>query len=62
MAISNHSYIVVGDKSDFGDFSVEYNGLNVYIRNIHDERFCLMLDKEDWEELKKFIDEQFQAK
>lgn len=62
MAVSNHSYIIIGDNSDTGNFTVEYDGLDVIVRNILDGRYSLTLNKDDWKELKKFIDEQFSGK
>lgn len=53
MAVSNHSYIIIGDNSDTGNFTVEYDGLDVIVRNILDGRYSLTLNKDDWKELKK---------
>lgn len=60
MPVSNHSYIIVGDTGDNQrQFKIEYNGLDIFIENTLDQRYVLQLSKSDWEEMKKFIDEQF---
>ncbi len=62
MPLYTNIYMVVGDNSDYGNFKIEYSGLDLFIENTHDERYTLKLSKDDWIEMKKFIDFQFENK
>lgn len=63
MPSSEHNYMLIGNlEENQHQFRIEYNGLNVFIDNVNDPRFSLMLDKDDWEIMKNFIDEQFDRK